>query len=108
MGHTLLSKRLKSAVAKQPVSVAVQSTLPGFQLYRGGVLSGICSGGGLDHGILVVGYGVDTSAGAYWKVKNSWGSSWGEEGYGRFAEGGICWSTGICGLLSQPLYPQVS
>merc|ERR1712000_19435 len=48
---------LKSAVAHQVVTVAVSSSLPGFQSYRGGVLSGICVGGGLDHGIVVVGYG---------------------------------------------------
>lgn len=98
---------LKSAVAQQVVSVAVSSTLPGFQLYKSGVLSGVCVGGGLDHGILVVGYGTDPAGGAYWKVKNSWGTVWGESGYGRFAMGGICWSTGIVGLLSQPLIPIV-
>jgi len=97
---------LKSAVAQQVVSVAVSSTLPGFQLYKSGVLSGVCVGGGLDHGILVVGYGTD-STGGYWKVKNSWGTQWGEAGYGRFAMGGICWSTGVVGLLSQPLIPIV-
>lgn len=98
---------LKSAVAQQPVSVAVSSILPGFQLYKGGILSGICAGGGLDHGILLVGYGIDSTGGEYWKVKNSWGASWGEAGYGRFAVGGICWSTGVVGILSQPLYPVV-
>lgn len=98
---------LKSAVAQQVVSVAVSSTLPGFQLYKSGVLSGICVGGGLDHGILVVGYGTDPSGVDYWKVKNSWGTVWGESGYGRFAMGGICWSTGIVGLLTQPLIPIV-
>merc|ERR550532_3998564 len=53
---------LKAAVAQQPVSVAVSSTLPGFQLYKSGVLTGVCAGGGLDHGIMVVGYGTDPSA----------------------------------------------
>lgn len=98
---------LKAAVAEQPVSVAVSSILPGFQLYKEGVLTGICAGGGLDHGMLVVGYGTDPSAGDYFKVKNSWGTIWGEAGYGRFGIGGICWQSGEVGILSQPLYPEV-
>jgi KDEL-tailed cysteine endopeptidase len=100
---------LKSALAQQPVSVAVIANLPGFLHYKAGVLTGICAGagGGLNHGILVVGYGTDSNGGAYWKVKNSWGTKWGESGYGRLGIGGICWATGIVGLLTQPLYPVV-
>merc|ERR1712048_346831 len=71
---------LMSAVTLGPVSIAIEADKPVFQLYQGGVLSGMC-GAQLDHGVLVVGYGTDPTGGDYWKVKNSWGQSWGMKGY---------------------------
>merc|ERR1712032_1702835 len=51
----------------------------------------------LDHGVLLVGY--DSQA---WKVKNSWGRSWGESGYIRLSLQG-----NQCGLLNEGVYPVV-
>eukprot|EP00929_Paragymnodinium_shiwhaense_P020609 TRINITY_DN1367_c0_g1_i7.p2 TRINITY_DN1367_c0_g1~~TRINITY_DN1367_c0_g1_i7.p2 ORF type:complete len:267 (-),score=82.28 TRINITY_DN1367_c0_g1_i7:296-1063(-) len=95
---------LMSAVAQQPVSIAIEADLPVFQLYKSGVLSGMC-GAKLDHGVLVVGYGTDSQGGDYWKVKNSWGTSFGEDGYVRLKRGKG--GSGECGILSQPSYPEV-
>jgi len=53
--------------------------------------------------------GYDSSAGSdYWKVKNSWGGSWGEGGFIRLCRNcGMNGGAGQCGLMSQPSYPVV-
>merc|ERR1719450_1660916 len=95
---------LMEAVAQQPVSIAIEADLPTFQLYKSGVLSTIC-GANLDHGVLAVGYGNDAGK-DYWKVKNSWGTTFGEAGYIRLLRGKS--GAGECGLLSgPPSYPVV-
>merc|ERR1719252_362902 len=66
---------LKSAIQTGPVSVAIEADQMAFQMYSGGVLKSGC-GTNLDHGVLAVGYGS-----GFFKVKNSWGSSWGSNGY---------------------------
>jgi len=97
---------LMDAVAQQPVSIAIEADKSAFQLYRGGVLSKTC-GTKLDHGVLCVGYGTDsTSNQDYWLIKNSWGTTWGEQGFGRLLRGKN--SKGECGILMQPSYPVVS
>ena len=92
---------LKSAVAQHPVSVAIEADKSAFQLYKSGVLDSTGCGTQLDHGVLVVGYGTDSSSSKdYWKVKNSWGATWGEEGYIRMVRG-----KNMCGVASQASYP---
>merc|ERR1712216_165611 len=94
---------LMSAVAQQPVSIAIEADKSVFQFYKSGVLSGMC-GSQLDHGVLVVGYGTDGGK-DYWKGKNGWGETYGEDGYVRLLRGKA--GAGECGILSQPSYPQV-
>jgi len=89
--------KMQSALQQQPVSIAIEADQASFQHYTGGILSGAC-GTKLDHGVLAVGYGP-----GYWLVKNSWGASWGENGYVRLTDAG-----NECGILNQPVYPTVS
>lgn len=73
------TSKLIEAVANQPVAVAVEADDLGFQLYRSGVFKGKC-GTDLNHGVLATGYGALDGT-DYWKVKNSWGQNWGNQGY---------------------------
>merc|ERR1711862_759561 len=88
---------LEAAVTQQPVSAAIEADKQVFQHYQSGtVLSSNC-GSQLDHGVLAVGFGTSADGQKYWKVKNSWGASWGENGYIRL-ERGASWSGGECGI----------
>merc|ERR1712028_250039 len=70
-----------------------------FQGYTGGVITSGC-GTSLDHGVLAVGYGTDAGQ-EYFLVKNSWGGSWGVNGYVKMAPD-------QCGITLQPSYPQLN
>ena len=100
------TQALMIAVAQQPVSVAVEADGFDWQFYFGGVVTDSC-GLNLDHGVLVVGYGTDATQGDFWKVKNSWGPGWGEQGYIRIGRGSKFDPAGECGILMDPSYPIV-
>ena len=94
---------LAKAVARQPVSVAIDAGGQAFQFYSEGVFTGDC-GTDLDHGVAVVGYGVsDVDGTPYWIVKNSWGPSWGEGGYIRMQRG--AGNGGLCGIAMEASFP---
>lgn len=91
---------LKAAVADGPVSIAIEADKRAFQFYKSGVLTGLC-GHKLDHGVLAVGFD-DTYSTPYWKVKNSWGATWGDQGYVLIEQ-----ANDECGVSMQPSLPVV-
>ena len=97
---------MMSALMQQPVSIAIQADQKEFQLYQSGVFTGSC-GTELDHGVLVVGYGTENGE-DYYLVKNSWSTSWGDNGYIKLGRGSQYNSgAGQCGMLMQGSYPIV-
>ena len=96
---------LMTAVAQQPVSVAVEADQNSFQFYSSGVMTKTC-GTNLDHGVLLVGYGTDNSTKVdFWKVKNSWGEDWGMKGYILLGRGSKFGNAGQCGIQMDPSFP---
>lgn len=116
---------LMNAVATLgPIAISVDAS---WGSYGSGVFSGAC-GTTIDHAVVLVGYGTDAKGGDYYLVRNSWGSSWGEDGYIRIKrdandsnncgtdedpssgteckpypkEQKVC---GLCGILSDSSYP---
>jgi C1A family cysteine protease len=90
----------------QPVSIAIEADQKSFQLYKSGVFTDTC-GTNLDHGVLAVGYGTENNI-DYYLVKNSWGTTWGDNGYIKLARGSEYNNgKGQCGLLMQASYPEL-
>jgi len=79
-----------------PLSVCLDAS--SWNSYTGGIMS-VC-GTSVDHCVQAV--GVDASTGGYWKVRNSWGTSWGESGYIRLAYG-----QNTCAITNDPIYSAV-
>ena len=97
---------LKAAVAQQPVSIAISADTKYFQSYSSGVLTSSTCYTSLDHGVLIVGYGVENGI-KYWLVKNSWSTSWGDQGYVKIARSDSTNDPGVCGIAMDASFPSV-
>jgi C1A family cysteine protease len=86
-----------------PLSVAVDASSESFQNYQSGVYDDPDCGNDINHAVLLVGYGWDYDEGPYWIVKNSWGKSYGENGYIRIAKD----RGNLCGIANEISYPIV-
>lgn len=73
-------KMIDSILKYGPLIAYVSASSPYFQMYASGVLDDTeCVTYGVDHVVLIVGYGYDNVSNKdYWIVKNSWDTDWGE------------------------------
>lgn len=96
--YTLVKEKsidqLKAAIAQGPVSVTIEADKTVFQMYQSGIFDSVKCGTELDHAVTAVGYGSENGVG-YYIVRNSWGTTWGEDGYIKIAEVD---GEGICGI----------
>jgi len=85
-------------MTKGPLSVCLNANP--MQLYTSGVSNpsvSSCNPNSIDHCVTMVGWGTDPSTNAkYWRIKNSWATSWGEKGFYRLIRNGS--AAGACGI----------
>jgi len=96
-GYTTVSGESNMASYVQstgPLSICLDANT--FNSYTGGIMK-VC-GNSVDHCVQAVGV-LPSSTGGYWKVRNSWGTTWGESGYIRLAFG-----SNTCDITNDPTY----
>ncbi len=85
------------------ISVAIDASTQDFQLYESGVYDGATckqTPEALDHGVAIVGIQTDDVTGQrYYIMRNSWSSSWGEQGYMKMKVG-----VNVCGIALDASY----
>lgn len=98
---------LAAALNGRPIASALNAAADPFRFYKSGVLTAECNADQLTHAVTVVGYGTD-GQNNYWQIKNSFGLSWGEQGYIRLGKSGFgkdYGDNGQCGISVEPYYP---
>ena len=101
-GRTQGTSAHLARLAQQPINMAVNAANDVFRTYSSGIItaSSGCPTADADHAVLAVGYGTDSASGLdYWLVKNSWNTTWGDQGYIKIA---IVDGDGICGVQMDP------
>ena len=78
--------------------------MPQFKSYRGGIFADPDCGTTLNHAALVVGWNRDGGGTPYFIIRNSWGTTWGEQGYMRIR---LTDGPGICGMNMAAFQPYV-
>nr|AYN77817.1 cathepsin L [Haemaphysalis flava] len=96
------SALLDAVIRVGPISIAINASPQSLVFYRNGIYNEPnCDPQGLNHAVLLVGYGEDPRGRVpYWIVKNSWGAGWGEGGYIKIVRNG-----NVCGISDDPSYP---
>ena len=116
---SISTQRLKELVASQPLGLAMHSNLNCMMGYHSGVLMEKdchCSFDGpstqVNHAVTLVGFGKNTQNNQdecpeFWKIRNSWGPQWGEDGYFKLCipKDQSTLPTGTCQVLSYVQYP---
>lgn len=85
---------MKEVLQSDTMAVAIDASYSGFALYKSGVFTDVDCPTDLNHAVAIVGWGNDGTY-DYWILRNSWGSTWGDNGY-MYIE--IVDGEGLCGI----------
>nr|AFP73333.1 cysteine protease [Solanum peruvianum] len=96
---------LLQAVTKQPVSIGIAASQD-LQFYAGGTYDGSCADR-INHAVTAIGYGTDEKGQKYWLLKNSWGTSWGENGFMKIIRDSGN-PSGLCDIAKMSSYPNIA
>lgn len=99
------TESIKARLELGPVSVAVNADNKAFRNYSSGIVTEAdnCPTA-LDHAIQAVGYGYEGKQG-YYIVRNSWNTTWGDQGYIKI---GMADGKGVCGINQAVYWNQVA
>jgi len=110
-GNTNLVALIKQELSTNgPLGMYIMATEQ-FSSYKSGVFvqNPAIPSGDINHAVTLVGYGTDAATGIdYWLVLNSWGSTWGENGYIRIRRGtneANCEENGFFGITPKVALP---
>ena len=89
-----------------PASISLYASDAGFRAYKTGIYDNEACPTSVNHAVQTVGWGTDAASGKdYFIVRNSWGPTWGDQGYIKIAVSATN-SLGICGMLYRvPMQP---
>lgn len=90
-------KHLKNTVIPSAIDVS------GLMFYEKGIFTGNCPVS-INHAVVIVGMGEENGV-KYWKIRNSWGSQWGEKGYLRLQRETKDGVMGKCGITVYNVVP---
>lgn len=98
------SDQMKAAVAQQVISIAIAAN--DLMFYDGGIYNNDRCSTQVNHAVNIVGFGEENGV-KFWKVRNSWSTGWGEQGYLRIlrTEGK---GRGMCNMLAVGSYPTIA
>lgn len=77
-------RALRYALKDQPLAIGIAGRPLLF--YKRGVFNSCPEDTRIDHAVVLIGY----EYGKGWKIKNSWGTSWGENGFAWIGDGNTC------------------
>lgn len=76
--------QLKAALAKGPVGISIDADKTFFRNYESGIIKSPNCGSDIGHAVTAVGYGLDEATSEEFVIiKNSWGNTWGDQGFGK-------------------------